>query len=429
MPRYRLTKRHPAQALPQPFAVTLGSQTWWMGVHQATLEGPGDVPVYLLERDDLYHRDALYGDAHGAFGDNFLRYALLSQAALNMGDYLGWQPDLIHLHDWQASLLPVLASHSQPQLPTVLTIHNLGYQGRFALDDARSVLGDVPGAIEHFGSVNLLAAGVRSATCISTVSPRYAIEIQTPEGGAGLDWELRQRSPDVVGILNGIDTDIWNPATDPHLPAHYDERDLAGKAACKAALQSELGLPQQPDVPLLGVVSRLAHQKGIDVLAEALAELLPMKLQLVVLGSGEAWAERLLTAVAAQNGNLAVCIGYNEPLAHRIEAGADLFLMPSRYEPCGLNQMYSQRYGTVPVVRAVGGLDDTVEHGVTGFKFDALSGAALAAAVREALALYQHGRDRFVAMQRAGMRKNMSWDRSAAQYDALYRLAMHRHPR
>lgn len=423
LPRYRAVKHVPVVRLPNPLGVTIGPNTHWAAVCRAELRH--GVPAYLLEHDEFFDRDGLYGDAQGDFGDNALRFAFLSQGALSLCSYVGFQPDVIHVHDWQSALVPLFPHEAA----TVLTVHNLGYQGRFALGaaDALGVSPQRAADLEYFGQVNLLKGGLLNATMLSTVSPRYAAEIQTSAGGAGLDGILRQRSDDLVGIINGIDTDQWDPRSDRHIAVSYGERNFEqGKARCKAALQAELGLPQRPGVPLIGVVSRFAYQKGIDVFAEALAKLIGLDIQFAVLGSGESWAERFFSQLSGDAPNLRARIGFNEGLAHRIEAGADMFLMPSRYEPCGLNQLYSQRYGTLPIVRAVGGLADTVEHGVTGFVFDNLEAEELAAAVAWAADCYSERRSEFVAMQRAAMRKPMGWDRSATQYDALYRLAVRR---
>jgi starch synthase len=429
MPRYRSTKEHPAERLASPFAVRIGGHERWGAVYRSELAG--QVPVYLLEHDELYDRAGIYADRAGDFRDNFLRYSYLSAAALGLPDYLGdFRPDLLHVHDWQSSMVPVLARAQGRQLPTVLTLHNLGYQGRFAAEQlGMSGLSGEQAAnlgLEHYGAINVLKAGILNATKLTTVSPRYAVEIQSAEGGAALDGELRARGRDLVGILNGIDDHAWDPSRDPFIPHHFDVDAMAGKAQCKRALQQELGLPQHSDAPLVGLVSRFAHQKGIDVYAQAVEQLIGDDLQFVVLGSGEPWAEELFSRWSEQHPRFVARIGYDEPLAHRIEAASDLFVMPSRYEPCGLNQMYSQRYGTLPVVRAVGGLDDTVEHGRTGFKFDALDGDTLANAVREAARCLRKTPEHFHAMQRAAMVKPMGWDHAASQYAALYRLTLRR---
>jgi starch synthase len=430
LPRYRAAKRFPARQHPAPFIVPLGDGPRGTAVWEGRLDG--GVPVYLLEHDWLYERDGIYGDAGGEYGDSLVRYALLARAASLMGDYLGVSFDLLHLHDWQAALAAVYVAELGGPV-TVLTVHNLGYQGRFPREAYAAVgLGwERFGAsgLDHWGGVNVLAGGLSRATMLSTVSPRYAHEVQTAEGGAGLDGLLRARGADLVGILNGIDERLWDPRTDPIITARYDEHALEGKAACKRALQEALGLEVRAELPLAGVVTRFAEQKGIDLVLGALDALLAGDLQIVVLGSGDRWAEDALRERAARSARLRVHVGHDEALAHHIMAAADLFLMPSRYEPCGLAQMYAQRYAALPVVRAVGGLDDTVEHEVTGFKFAAPSAAALADAVLCACAVRRERPERFAAMQRAAMREPRSWDNAAAQYEALYRMALAKRPR
>lgn len=431
MPRYRKAKSHPATRREEPLGVPMArtGHERWCAVWEGELDG--GVPLYLLEHDVLYDRDGIYNDARGDFGDNVLRFALLSRAGLILPDYLGWRADVLHAHDWQAALVPVYARWLGTGQATVLTIHNLGYQGRYG----GGLLVDTGIGAEHAGALglaqagdlNLLQGGLAMATCLSTVSPRYAAEIQTPLGGAGLDGVLRMRSGDLVGILNGIDDQTWNPRTDPLIPERFSEGDLDhGKATCKAALQREMGLPVDPKAPLVGLVSRFAWQKGIDIFAGAVDRLMSLGAQVAVLGSGEAWAEQLFARWSRELPNFAAELRFDEGLAHRIEAGADLFAMPSRYEPCGLNQLYSQRYGTLPVVRAVGGLYDTVRDDQDGFAFEALSARALADTLSYAIWTYRERPQHFRAMQVAAMSKRMGWDVAAAQYDALYRLAVHR---
>ncbi|WP_420854394.1 glycogen synthase [Sorangium cellulosum] len=433
-------ERFAPHRLPWALGVPLGAGgEVWTGVWETRIEpatpgAPAPI-VYLLEHDVLYDRDGIYGDVHGEFGDNLARYAVLSRGALQLCHALNFWPDIVHVHDWQSALVPLyinVLEHRSPlaRAATVLTIHNLGYQGWF-----NKMLLPTTGlgwdqfhrfCLEAYDSLNLLKAGIYNATIVSTVSPRYAQEIQTWEGGEGLDGVLRDRGTDVIGILNGIDDSIWNPATDPHIAATYSAEDLSGKRLCKAALQREMGLDERPEVPLLGLISRLATQKGIDILAGALDHILSLDVQLVVLGSGERWAEELFSRRAGSSDRFRVHIGMNEGLAHRIEAGADLFLMPSRYEPCGLNQLYSQRYGTLPVVRAVGGLDDTVENNITGFKFEEMSSMALGNTVAWAVHLYRADPAYFRTMQVRAMKKNFGWAHAARQYEALYRLAISR---
>jgi starch synthase len=439
LPAYRSTKRFESQLLAGGLGVPFGASTRWSGVRRADLRsvrpGAPPVPLYLLEHDRLFDRGGIYNDEHGSFGDDLERFSFLSRGSLELCRFLGFQPDVIHVHDWPTALIPVLldAEERHTELgraATVLTIHNMGYQGWFPRSDLpKSGLrwdGPAVESLDMHGKLNLLKGGLVHSTIVSTVSPRYAMEIQTPSGGEGLDFLLRQRGSDVVGVLNGIDDNAWNPESDPFTAAPFSWKDLRGKAACKAALQRELGLPERPDVPLIGMVSRLVGQKGIDILAEALDSILALDVQMIVLGSGEPWAEERFRALSNQSDRFRTWIGMNEGLAHRIEAGSDLFMMPSRYEPCGLNQMYSQRYGTLPIVRAVGGLDDTVENGETGFKLDALEPEALAATTAWAVHVYRHDPGRFHAMQVRSMQKPMGWSHAARQYEALYRLAVGR---
>jgi starch synthase len=435
MPRYRMTKKHPAKKLPISLGVPVGHGEAWGGVYEARL-GESAARVYLLEHDELYDRPGIYNDAGGDYRDNLARFSFLSRGALRLANALGFKPDVVHVHDWPACLAPIYMKTLEAHTPvgaaaSVLSIHNMGYQGWFDKSELyQTGLGwDLfhPRALESYDRLNLLKGGIYFSTMLSTVSPRYAHEIQTPEGGHGLDVALHERGNDVIGILNGIDDEIWNPATDRHLRAHFDDRDLRGKAFCKAELQREMGLPVRPDVPLIGIVSRLVNQKGIDVFAGALPRLLANDVQVVVLGSGESWAESLFSRLSAASDKFKASLGMNEGLSHRIEAGCDLFVMPSRYEPCGLNQLYSQRYGTLPVVRAVGGLDDTVDHMVTGFKFRELSPDVLAEAILGAVYLYREHPDQFRAMQVRAMRKPFGWQHASRQYEALYRLAMARH--
>jgi starch synthase len=434
LPRYRVTKKIPATRLPDSMAVPVGYGEAWSSIWEAKI-GKGGARAYLLEHDALFDRDGVYGDANGDFGDNLARYTFLARGAIQLCRYLDFQPDVVHAHDWQTSLLPIYLNTLEARSPlaraaSVLTIHNMGYQGWFPKEEffVTGLDWDLFNyrGLEAFDRINLLKGGIYHATLVTTVSPRYAREIQSAEGGEGLDGVLRDRGGDVIGVLNGIDDDVWNPATDRFLAAHYSADDLEGKAACKAALQIELGLEPNPRVPLVGLVSRFAQQKGIDIFAGALPEILSLGAQVVVLGAGEAWAEKLFSTLSERSPQFRAHIGMNEALAHRIEAGADIFAMPSRYEPCGLNQLYSQRYGTLPVVRAVGGLDDTVENEVTGFKFAAFDPAELAQTIAWAVFTYTERPEHFRAMQNAAMRKPMGWGHASRQYEALYRMAVAR---
>jgi len=397
----------------------------------------GGVSFYFVENDRYYgSRRGLYGDVHGDYGDNAERFAYLSRAALAAPAALGFRPRIVHLNDWQTGLVPYLLRHehgedlSLARTRTVFTIHNLAYQGIFskhvipALGLPWSVFRYE--AMEFYDHLSFMKAGLTFADALTTVSPTYAREILTPAGGAQLDAVLRHRAQDLTGILNGIDVQEWDPSTDPHLPAHYSADDPSGKAVDKAELQRELHLPVRPEVPLIGMVGRLAEQKGIDLVTAVLGRLATLDVQVAVLGSGERRMESTFVRASREHPErVAARIGFDEGLAHRIEAGADLFLMPSRFEPCGLNQMYSLRYGTVPVVRAVGGLEDTVEDcdgddAGTGFKFREYHPRALWAALARALNAY-----RDVAawrkLMRRGMAQDFSWDRSARGYEELYR--------
>jgi starch synthase len=401
-------------------------------------EPTGRATVYFIEKNDYFEREGLYGTPAGDFPDNGERFAFFSRAALEALRALNFSPDIIHLHDWQTALAPAYLKFVYGDDPffrktrTLFTIHNLAYQG---LAD-RGILGRVglppllfhPEALEFFGQVNFLKAGLLYASAINTVSPRYSREIQTPEFGCGLDGLVRMRSDQLFGILNGVDYSAWNPSSDPAIARTYSAEDPAGKAACKTALLTRLGLPPFPnDLPVVGLVTRLAGQKGIDLLVEALGGLFGLGLRLVLLGQGEAGIQDMLRAAAARYPSFfGLRIAYDDDLAHAIFAGSDIFLIPSRYEPCGLTQMYSLKYGAVPVVRATGGLDDTVQDydpvsGTgNGFKFEAADPAALVKAVRRAVGLYSR-KPAWSKLVRAGMESDFSWDRAAGEYQALYR--------
>ncbi len=398
---------------------------------------PGAVPVFLLEHQRWFgSRPGLYGERGADYPDNAQRFAFLSRAALEVPAAVGLSPDIVHLHDWQTALGAWLLRTEKAGDPRlggarcVFTIHNLAYQGMFPKEMLVEV--GLPWdvftleAMEFHDQLNFMKAGLVYADALTTVSPTYAREIMTVEGGHGLDSLLRLRRHDLLGILNGIDAVQWDPSRDPHLPAGYGPGDLAGKAVCKAALQREMGFPERTRVPLVAMIGRLAEQKGVDLVLEALPEILALDLQLAVLGSGRLdWEAALSRQARERPDRLAVRAGFDDGLAHRLEAGADLFLMPSRFEPCGLNQLYSLRYGTAPVVRAVGGLEDTVEdydgaRRGTGFKFREYQARAMMTALRRALDVWRDGRAWRGLVER-GMAQDFSWDRSAAGYEALYR--------
>jgi len=426
MPRYRRIEMTGARRVYDSLPIWLGGNLYETSIYQAD----AGTTFYFLEAPSLYDRDGLYGDASGDYPDNAVRFAVLSRAALAVARRV-FRPQILHCHDWQTALAPVYLRRlfsGDPTflgMKTVFTIHNLGYQGLFPANVLPQVGLDkslfTTDALEFYGQVNLLKGGLVFSDALTTVSKGYAAEIQTAEYGFGLDGVLRMRSADLYGILNGVDYRDWNPAADPHLTAHYSAQDLSGKRECKKDLLREFGLPETAlERPLLGVVSRLASQKGTDLILDAAPQIAADGLYLVALGAGDgAYEARLREVAAAHPDHIRVEIGYDECLAHKIEAGADIFLMPSRYEPSGLNQMYSLRYGTIPVVRATGGLDDTIDEG-TGFKFREYSAPALLAAIREASAAFEK-RPVWEAMMRRGMLKDFSWRSSAAEYAALYR--------
>jgi starch synthase len=409
----------------------------WAGGHGFALyRADGPAPVYFVEHEHFFgHRRGLYNEHGRDFLDNAERFAFFTRAALSVPRVVGLAPDIVHVHDWQTALAPWLVSHEFAGQPwaararTVFTIHNLAYQGIFGPDHVFRA-GLPPHvlrteAMEFHGSLNLMKAGLVFSDALTTVSPNYAREIQTADFGEGLDGVLRERAHKLTGILNGIDADDWDPSRDHFLPARYGPDDLAGKARCKEALQRELGLPVRDDAPVVAMIGRLAEQKGVDLVAAALPEILRLDLQLALLGSGRHDYEDLFRRLSRERPDrVAARIGFDEGLAHRMEAGADVFLMPSRFEPCGLNQMYSLRYGTVPVVRAVGGLDDTVDDhdgadGGTGFKFQEYHPGAMLRALKRAVELYRDRRA-WSGLQARGMACDFSWASSAAHYEQLF---------
>jgi starch synthase len=426
----------------EPLEGVLTVPMWYGSAYAAIRMGrlPGsDVLVYFLEHHHYFDRPYLYGPGAESYGDNLERFTFLSRGALELVKALDWMPDVVHAHDWQAALVPIYVNTVEWARPLhgsacVYSIHNLAYQGVFD-GGARFLTGlgpehYHPRDLEHFGTLNLTKGAIYHSTLLSTVSPTYAREIQTPAYGCGLDGPLAERRADLTGILNGIDVSAWDPATDPHIAARFDAASLAGKAACKAALQQEAGLPQRPEVPVLAFIGRLTSQKGVDVLADVLDRVLDWNTQLVLLGTGDPDAERFFAAAAERRRDRCrAWIGFDDARAHRIEAGADFFLMPSRFEPCGLSQLYSLRYGTLPIVRATGGLVDTVANydeatgDGTGFVFNDLTPDALANTIGWALSTW-HDRPHHVAALRArGMARDSSWERAARDYERLYLAA------
>jgi starch synthase len=400
------------------------------------------VRTIFVDHPPYFDRDYLYGTGGRDYPDNPERYAFLSQAALTWAFSTGVRYDIVHAHDWQAGLVPVLLGRmvreqsALERIPAVFTIHNLAYQGVF---DASWLLRLGLGweqmhvdSMEYYGRISYLKAGIVFSRLITTVSPRYAREIQSPEYGFGFDGILRARASDLVGILNGIDYDQWDPERDPNLPMPFSASKMEGKAAAKRAVLAGYGLPVDASAlrqPLMGIISRMVDQKGFDLLAEIADELPRLPARLVVLGTGERRYEDMWLGLAARHADrIGVRVGFDEGLAHLVEAGADLFLMPSRFEPCGLNQMYSLRYGTVPLVHSTGGLYDTVQnfdHATgrgTGFTFEEYSPQALLGTLRWALDTFED-KDAWTAMQTAGMRQDFSWDASARAYVTVYTQA------
>jgi starch synthase len=394
-----------------------------------------NITVYCIRADRYFDREFLYGSPEGDYSDNAERFIFFSRAALEV---IRHEPvDMLHCHDWQSAPAIVFLKAQPERYPechaakTVLTVHNLGFQGIFPsaewplLNLDRSLF--APQFLEFFGNINFLKGGLVYADKITTVSPSYAQEIMEREQGFGLEGVLRGRRRDIVGILNGVDYSQWDPQNDPHIAKPYGLANLRGKQHCKKALQRTFGLPEQSDLPLIGMVSRLTSQKGLDLIEKILDPLMQSDLQMTILGTGEPRFEELVTAAAARHPKkFAARIGFDEALAHQIEAGADFFLMPSQYEPCGLNQMFSLKYGTIPIVRAIGGLKDTVEdydaeRGTgTGFVFAPYDPQALLDAVHRALPAFRKKRS-WTALQRRAMSKDFSWDRSTRMYDELYR--------
>jgi starch synthase len=402
------------------------------GVHRG-------VRHFFLDDPFYFEREGIYGNKNHEYPDNAERFTEFSRAAIELAKQI-WMPDLMHCHDWQTAMVPVLLrtsygdDPSMRDMPVVFTIHNMGYHGIFPRDvlDRAGIPAAVyhPGGIEFFGNVNFLKGGLVYSNFLTTVSRKYAEEIQTSEFGFGLEGVVRIRADRLTGILNGVDYSIWSPERDTLIPEKYSAKNLAGKRNCKLALLDEFKLLNDvPQRPVLGIVSRFVDQKGFDLIARVAREIVQEDVLVAAVGTGERKYEELFRALSADfSGRVGVVIGYDNRLAHLVEAGSDIFLMPSRYEPCGLNQIYSLRYGTVPVVRATGGLDDTIEsfdleHGTgTGFKFWEYSGGALLHAIRQAL---HHYSDEGVwrRIQLNGMAKDFSWNTSAAEYAKLYEAA------
>lgn len=437
LPFYRMAKQEnfPTSKAAAGLEVPMGDKILKGDVLETST--PEGVPVYLFDREDLFDRPNLYGTPEGDYYDNLERFNFFSHAALLFAIEAGLQFNVVHCHDWQTGLIPAYLKtiyREEPffsHLASVFTIHNLGYQGLFSADKLPTC--GIPVSefhlegLEYWGQMSLLKAGIVYADAITTVSPRYSREIQTPEFGMGMDGVLRKRSDDLYGILNGADYTSWNPATDRHITDHYSHRNIRGKRNCKAGLVKELGLHRRfVDRPVLGMVSRLAAQKGSDLLVQIVEDVVVLDAGLVILGAGEEKYQALLLELARKYPeSVAVTIGFDEGLAHRIMAGIDMLLVPSRYEPCGLTQIYALKYGTIPIVRATGGLDDTIQQfdqnsgEGTGFRFVQYEAGAFLDQIKEALKVFED-RPGWMRLVKRGMQEDFSWEKSAREYVALY---------
>jgi starch synthase len=450
IPRYYSIDREKFQQLEGAMGVPVGGGEEWCAIYTTEMAGSpkkNPVKIYFIDHENFFGRDGIYGiPGEPDFLDNPRRFTFFCRAVFQLCRKIQWFPDILHAHDWPAALAPVfLKFWERPLGPkgefaktsSVLTVHNLGYQGIYSKDNyGYTNMGwDVfyNAGFEDWNMMNLLKAGLYSADKLNTVSPHYAEETKTQAHGFRLDGVLRYRSADYSGILNGIDTGVWNPAKDPYIPLPYTVKNLKeGKRAAKEALQREFGLPPGEDVPVIGMVTRLTDQKGVGELfgpgyGSAWSICRDMKVQMLLLGSGDPWCEHELRSLSSRLSNFKAHIGYREDLSHLVEAGSDFFLMPSRYEPCGLNQMYSLAYGVPPIVRNTGGLTDTVENfnqetGTgTGFMFDDLNPPAIYNTVGWAVWAWYNRRPQIEEMRVRGMKKNFSWENSAKKYVELYK--------
>jgi len=450
MPRYYSISREGLEKLPQPLGVPMAEGEDWAGLYLDHLKVPNDsgpgVPVYFLDHEELYGRGGIYGDRPDeGYPDNTRRYTFLCRGAFQLCRSLEWYPEILHGHDWVAGLMPYIhkkwESHGQfASSASVLTIHNLGYQGIFAMEEASVIQNDMDwmatSTLEFNGALNLLKAGIMGADKITTVSPTYAKEITTPQFGHGLEGLLAYRREDLTGILNGMDYDDWNPVDDPHLtPDNFDFDTIEIKAKVKTRLQKEAGLKVSSKTPLFGIITRLVDQKGIGDLfgpnhGSFLSFCQDLDIQFVILGSGEKWCEEEIQKIESQCPNVKAWIGYNEGLSHLIEGGSDFFLMPSKYEPCGLNQIYSLRYGTLPIVRSTGGLADSVENYSqdsgegTGFVFHDLNPGVLYNVMTWVTETWYQRKSHIRKMRLKGMKKRFTWEKSAAAYLKVYEKAL-----
>lgn len=418
----------------EPLVVKLGYGEAYARIWEAELISHPRVPVYFIEYNDHFARPEVYSGPWGEHQDNDYRFSFFSRAALDLCYWMFWMPDVVHCHDWATGLVPVMLNTQEIHQPlgraaSVLTIHNLAHQGY----GRREILNysGLPqsvfraDSVEACGKVNMLKGGIYHATKVTTVSPTYALEIQSESGGFGLQEVLRFRAADLIGVTNGIDLDEWNSASDPHLIAPFEQGQWQGKAANKAWLQAHFHMLPDPELPVFAVVARLYEQKGLDLLAAAADALLQSReAQLVILGTGENWLQDTFLQQAARHaGYMGVHIGFDNALAHRIYAGSDFFIMPSRFEPCGLGQLYAMQYGSIPIARATGGLKDTIHHGSTGFLFPDASRDSLLEALESGKKLYREQPRTYFQMREHAMAQDFSWMRSAHDYENIYRWA------
>jgi len=436
MPRYYKIDTSKLTKLEAPLGVPMGVMgEFWAGVYTTTLPN-SDVSIYFIDYEEYFGRSGLYEDAHGnGFEDNGNRFVFFSKAALQLCKMLHFNPDIIHANDWHTAAMPLLSKtrfvHDFAHAKSVITIHNLQHQGNFfkGIMDVMEVGWEHfnPHEFESHDNVNLLKGAIAHADAVTTVSKKYAQEIQTAEFGFGLEHHIQAHSHKLHGILNGVDYDEWNPSVDEFITKKYDVGNMSGKLVCKRDIQKHFGLEIRDDVALIGFVGRFAEQKGIGLIASVLNGVLDMDVQVVMLGTGEKWAENFFRDISYHRINFGVHVGYNDEIAHKIEAASDMFLMPSLFEPCGLNQIYSLRYGTLPIVRATGGLDDTIVNfdeshkKGNGFKFYDATHDALYFTILWAVNVYYKDAKAFKAMQKRAMKEYFGWDRAAKSYVDVYR--------
>lgn len=445
LPRYYHVDRSQLELRPETLSIHMSGKEEFTGVYETSLtKGNVSCPVYFLDHEIYFGRDGIYGyRPDKGFVDNAARYALLCRGAFQLCRMLNWHPHIFHSHDWAAAPVCYLLQKEERTTEfahshSVLTIHNLGYQGITALSEAKYIQSEVDSyslsTLEFNGALNYLKAGIMSAHKITTVSPTYAQEIQTAEQGFNLNGLLHYRKDDLYGILNGIDYTIWDPETDSHLvPHNYNAENIRPKGMIKKELQKEMGLLVDSKVPLVGIITRLVEQKGIEEMFDpkegAIKRICQdLNVQFAILGSGDRWCEKELTNLASTLPNLSVHLGYNEDLAHKIEGGSDFFLMPSRYEPCGLNQIYSLSYGTLPIVRSTGGLADTVENydqskgSGTGFVFNDLYSQVIYDVMKWVVETWFERKPHIRKMRKEAMKKRFTWHKSAQEYEEVYGL-------